>query len=165
MRFITLQQPALNTCARRQSEHTSSLMIEARDLPADCLAVVGNLGHMSCFKPATAADRDLLVSFLRALKYAEPLPEVGAPNLDAMADDDLEAFAVKYERAARRKHARVMFPEAERGHVRALESLGHYARNLLTVRQCRIRGDIISAQNYETICEGIYTRLPAFARW
>jgi hypothetical protein len=88
--FITMRQPAMNTPGYRQSEHQTSLGIgassaeyAARCFPEHtgakeaphCLQVVGVLSHGAMIMPATRADRNALVKFLRAIPYPrrEPL--------------------------------------------------------------------------------------------
>lgn len=90
--------------------------------------------------------------------------ETGAPNLDCMTDSDLQEFAESPLREPVRK-ARAMFPNRPAGYVTARYELNNYAWNLIAARGCRKRGDIPGAQVYERICELIYERLPAFARW
>jgi hypothetical protein len=60
--------------------------------------------------------------------------------------------------------ARTWFPERPKGYVTATYNLGHYAANKAAAMSCRQRGDINAASVYETICDGIYSRLPDFAR-
>lgn len=61
--------------------------------------------------------------------------------------------------------ARVLFPSQPTGYVRATRDLACYASNKATAMQCRLRGTIQSALQYEGICESIYNRLPEYARW
>lgn len=90
--------------------------------------------------------------------------EPGAPNLDAQPRDELLSFD-GYCRGLPVKTARQLFPERPDGYVRATRDLGNYASNKAAAMYCRERGDTIGAQNYETICERIYKKLPPFARW
>jgi hypothetical protein len=91
---------------------------------------------------------------------------MSAPNLDAMTDQELSEFAQSVDqRSTQRLKAARMFPDNRQGRVKALRALGHYAWNACTARTCRGRGDIQAAQVYELICEQIYDRLPAWARW
>jgi len=89
----------------------------------------------------------------------------GVPNLDdSMTADELMAFWNKYRHAS--KAARVeLFGRTGDGTVTAAKALANYASNKATAMQCRGRGDIVAAQNYESICERIYSGLPEFARW
>lgn len=85
-------------------------------------------------------------------------------NLDCDFTDssDLMAFWYKHQRG---QNAREIFPDGGKGTRRAVADLANYASNLATARQCRARGDISTAQAYEGICQRIYEKLPAFARW
>lgn len=87
-----------------------------------------------------------------------------APNLDGMVQEDVFAFADAV-RVGPIKAARIMFPDQRNGRVKAAKSLMHYAYNKSTAMQCRVRGDIVGASNYEAICDRIYKGLPDFARW
>ena len=88
------------------------------------------------------------------------------PNLDGMFPDDLRAFAMECTQGIRPiRAARKYFGTSAKGRTRAIRDLGHYAWNKLTAMECRIRGDIPAALNYEAICDRIYGRLPNFARW
>ena len=51
------------------------------------------------------------------------------------------------------------------GHVKATRDLGNYACNKAVAMACRERGEIQTAEIYESICERIYARLPIWARW
>lgn len=86
-------------------------------------------------------------------------------NLDAMADDDLEAFAVYCGTCRCRAHvARELFPTRPAGYRRAASGLSHYAWNTLTARRCRANGEIDTARMYEDIADRIYRELPAWAK-
>jgi hypothetical protein len=84
------------------------------------------------------------------------------PNLDAMTQVDLVAFAVAHKG---RSGARLLFPKGGRGTAVATTDLVNYAWNKATAMACRLRGDISNALLYEGICERIYAGLPKFARW
>jgi hypothetical protein len=71
------------------------------------------------------------------------------PNLDAMDESDLLAFA-KMNRKARKQHTR---------------ELAHYADTKASAMQHRSRGNIEAALLYEDLCERIYRRLPEHCRW
>lgn len=90
----------------------------------------------------------------------------GAPNIDCWSidHDDITKLAQCLEQNSRRA-GRIMFPDRPKGYVAATRNLGHYAWNKATAMQCRSRGDVIGATNYEAICERIYGRLPEFAKW
>lgn len=90
--------------------------------------------------------------------------EAGAPNLDAQPSDELRAFA-NHARAQPIRTGRDLFPAKPKGYAKAAGLLAGYADNKATAMECRIRGDILGATNYEAYCEDIYKRLPAFARW
>jgi len=83
-------------------------------------------------------------------------------NLDCMLADELMTFWLKHQRG--RKY-RELFPLGGPGTKRAAGDLANYASNKATAMQCRLRGDIQAAFIYETICDRIYTGLPASARW
>lgn len=104
------------------------------------------------------------------------LPRAIDLNLDAMPPADLLAFALRCRGpigpdgtgrasgAVSVKAARTLFPARPRGYVSATETLCHYAWNRYTAMQCRRRGDMISADIYETICDRLYQALPVWAR-
>jgi hypothetical protein len=85
-----------------------------------------------------------------------------APNLDCMPDGELMTFWAKHQNG---RAYRLLFPQGGKGTKRAAADLANYASNLATARSCRGRGDIVTAQMYEGVCERIYTGLPTFARW
>lgn len=95
-----------------------------------------------------------------------PTLERGGVNIDAYSvdADEIWRLALCLSRHATAA-ARAMFPEKPPGFRRATVSLGHYAFNKSTAMKCRARGEIYTAQHYESICEQIYKRLPDFARW
>jgi len=86
-------------------------------------------------------------------------------NFDAMDAEDLWAFWQKIETIRPIRFARTLFPDRPKGYVTATIALGCYASNKATAMQCRLRGEIQTAINYEGICERIYNRLPEYARW
>jgi hypothetical protein len=61
--------------------------------------------------------------------------------------------------------ARLVFPDRPKGYVETFRSLKHYAMNKAVAMEQRESGKIQTAQQYETICESIYSRLPEYARW
>lgn len=103
------------------------------------------------------ADYNLLVA------RVAPIPN-NCPNLDAWNDIAAlwEFGTVKARRPV--QFARELFPTRPRGYVAAARSLAAYATNKATAMRCRYCGDISSAQTYESICDRIYSKLPAFAR-
>jgi hypothetical protein len=90
--------------------------------------------------------------------------EPGAPNLDAQPRDELLSFD-GYCRGRPVQTAKQLFPDRPAGYVRATRDLGHYAANKAAAMLCRSTGDITGALVYEKICDNIYNKLPAFARW
>jgi hypothetical protein len=92
---------------------------------------------------------------------------MATPNLDCMDSSDVHAFAIAHQRLMRsRSAALAMFPDAPaKGRVKAFANIVHYAWNRYTAMECRRRGDIIAAQQYESICERIYFSLPEYAQW
>jgi hypothetical protein len=88
----------------------------------------------------------------------------GAPNLDSMTEAELVAFHREVQTGPILV-ARGLFPARPSGYGTATRLLAAYADNKRTAMQCRIRGDIEAAVVYEIICEQIYAKLPAFARW
>src|SRR5438552_9983155 len=85
-------------------------------------------------------------------------------NLDSECEEDLWAFWKRTNRTRPIAFARQLFPNREKGYVRATKNLGHYAANKATAQQCRLEGNIETARSYETICDRIYTELPSFAK-
>src|SRR5260370_280507 len=61
--------------------------------------------------------------------------------------------------------ARLVFPDRPADYVQAFKSLRNYAMNKAVTMQQRKLGNIQTAQQYESICEDIYNRLPGYARW
>jgi hypothetical protein len=90
--------------------------------------------------------------------------DMDTPNLDCMSYEELRSFAVAVG-SAPVKTARELFPDRQRGYVRAALKLKGYAWNKLTAIACRQRGDIEAAMVYENICDRIYDDLPEFAKW
>jgi hypothetical protein len=113
---------------------------------------------------STHVNKEGAFEFVNAHSKTLLIPEPGAPNLDATEPDALMTFwlATSYHD---RTVARFLFPERPTGYVRATGALGAYAANKATAMGCRERGDIRGAECYESICEGIYERLPEYARW
>src|ERR1700686_5388797 len=63
------------------------------------------------------------------------------------------------------KQARLVFPDRPADYVQTFKSLRNYAMNKAVAMQLRREGNIDRAQEYESICETIYTLLPENARW
>ena len=93
--------------------------------------------------------------------------EYGVPNLDAHSIDELWEFWQATNSVRPIKHARRIFSERPRpeGYVRVTKDLGCYASNRATAMRLRMEGNIATAMQYERICDGIYDRLPEWARW
>jgi hypothetical protein len=89
---------------------------------------------------------------------------MSAPNLDCFSTDPAVylAFWFKYQRG---RAYRELFPEGGKGTRRATADLANYASNKGTAMQCRLRGEIAAALQYEAICDRIYADLPSFAQW
>lgn len=87
-----------------------------------------------------------------------------APNFDVMSAPDLRLFAQSYGSKSRKKAADI-FPDKPKGFIRAARNCAHYAYNKATAIDCRLRGEIKVALEYEAICDRIYKDLPAWARW
>lgn len=86
-------------------------------------------------------------------------------NLDCMSVDPADYFAWHQAHATSVSAARTLFPDKPKGYVRATRELAAYAANKGAAMNCRLRGDIVTAMQYEKICERAYDKLPAFARW
>lgn len=91
-----------------------------------------------------------------------PIDPEGIPNLDAMPDDELRAFAAHHDSG---QHATELFDSDGERAQDAAKDLAHYAWNTLTARTCRLGGKIPEARNYERIAQSIYDQLPEWARW
>lgn len=87
--------------------------------------------------------------------------ENNVPNLDAMEPDDLMAFWKQHQAG---RNSRALFLAGGTGTHNATADLANYASSKATAMQCRLRGDVESALMYEKICDGIYDRLPDWAR-
>lgn len=87
-------------------------------------------------------------------------------NLDAMSHEDLVSFAVTIGNGVRPlAQARQLFPNRpSKGTVKATIGLRCYAWNKATAIACRLEGKIQIAQQYEAICDRIYSRLPDWAK-
>jgi ribosomal protein L40E len=85
-------------------------------------------------------------------------------NLDCMSHEDLFAFAARYQYYNHAKAAE-LFGEEHKRQRNAYRDADNYAWNKYTAMSCRLRGDVQSALQYESICERIYAKLPPFARW
>ncbi len=90
---------------------------------------------------------------------------MNAPNLDdSMTAAELFAWSHTIGHATKAQRIE-LFGNSGKGTKLAAKALANYAANKGTAMQCRARGDIATAQMYESICERIYSDLPAFARW
>ena len=97
-------------------------------------------------------------------RFSSETPKSDVPNLDAMSRDELMDFWMRYQNRQRRADAEALVGRRP-NYTTIAASLGAYAANKATAIACRQRGDIPAAKVYETICEGIYKRLPADLRW
>lgn len=88
---------------------------------------------------------------------------MNVPNLDAMTPDDLWEFSTKYSRAGRSACEALVGKRT--GYTVIAHRLANYACNKAVAMRCRLRGDISAAMMYETICDGIYVKLPEDCRW
>lgn len=74
---------------------------------------------------------------------------VSLPNLDGLADyEDMRAFGRELDQVAS-----------------AMALLSAYATNKAHAMAFRQDGDIPRAREHEAVCDGIYKRLPEWARW
>lgn len=83
---------------------------------------------------------------------------------DSMTADELFAFWNQHQRPTKAQRI-ALFGQAGKGTVVAAKSLANYAANKGTAMQCRERGTIETALQYERICDKIYATLPEFAKW
>jgi hypothetical protein len=84
------------------------------------------------------------------------------PNLDCVPQSELMEFWQTHQGG--RKY-RAVFPDGGTGTMRAVANLANYAANKATAISCRERGDIQTAQYYESICDRLYSALPSNAKW
>jgi|6_EtaG_2_1085325.scaffolds.fasta_scaffold00065_63 hypothetical protein len=56
-------------------------------------------------------------------------------------------------------------PTAPVGRLHVAQQIRAYCHNAATARDCRKRGKIQTALQYEAICDHLYQRLPAWAQW
>ena len=85
-------------------------------------------------------------------------------NFDAMSEDDLMGFWLKYSRTSRAQAAELI-GDRRKGFTVVAKQLANYASNKATAMACRVRGDIRAALVYEQICDSIYNHLPKDVRW
>ncbi len=97
------------------------------------------------------------------MKY-KPVAQADVPNLDAMSEDELMAFWMRYQNRQRRKDAFALVGGGP-NYTNWAARLGGYAANKATAMSCRKRGDIQAALIYEKICDLIYDKLPDALRW
>ena len=64
-----------------------------------------------------------------------------------------------------KQNAADCFPDKPRGYIKAFNDYRAYAINKVCAIDCRLKGDIASAINYERMCDNIYNSLPDFAQW
>lgn len=84
-------------------------------------------------------------------------------NLDCQTHDFLMEFWARYSRP--RRIDALDLVGSRKGYTTLAGDLAAYAVNKATAMSCRVRGDIQAAEIYETICERIYSDLPADLRW
>lgn len=95
------------------------------------------------------------------LRQAAPI------NLDCVAREDLLAFARRYGHPQQAFTA-TLFPTQHTGFgppTGVAQDLARYASNKARAMELRDAGIINTAQTYESICAGIYSQLPDYARW
>ena len=88
------------------------------------------------------------------------------PNLDAMTDEELQAFANQME--LRHIFEWLYAPEYDNERERFLittAKLCYYAKNAIEARRMRLQGHINAALTYEEVCQSTYEALPMWARW
>lgn len=85
-------------------------------------------------------------------------------NLDSESIQDLWEFWKRTNSVRPIAFAKQLFPNREKGYVRATKNLGHYASNKATAMQCRLDGKTDTAIMYEKICDRIYNELPDWAK-
>lgn len=86
------------------------------------------------------------------------------PNFDAMDKDELMTFWFKYAHATR-VQAEDLVGDRRKGFTVIAKQVANYAANKGAAVSCRLKGDIVGAQIYESICDSIYDSLPADLRW
>lgn len=87
-------------------------------------------------------------------------------NLDAMDEAELIEFTRDCGNQVRPiAFARELFPDRPTGYINATLDLRNYAWNRITAMQCRRRGTISIALEYEKILDRIYRGLPTWAKW
>lgn len=88
------------------------------------------------------------------------------PNLDGLPREELALLAGNGKNPySVRLLAERWFPGKPRGFVRATRDLLAYARWKALAMESRAGGNIPSALDYEAVCDSIYDRLPAWAKW
>jgi hypothetical protein len=104
------------------------------------------------------------------LTAGQRLPETAedasnnVPNLDAETEENLAEFHKTHSHNSRNA-AKKLFPSTPAGYVKTAKALASYAINKLVAMQQRKQGNIETALQYEKICEGVYSKLPHFAKW
>ena len=86
-------------------------------------------------------------------------------NLDAMSRDELWAFFQKHQGGRSREDAASLVGDKRANYTTIARDLVNYAMNKSVAMGCRERGELPSAEIYESICESIYKRLPADLKW
>lgn len=86
-------------------------------------------------------------------------------NFDATDPETLWQFWTHTNRPRPIAFARTIFPDRPKGYVAVVKALGHYAANKAVAMRLRAEGQVVSALQYEDICDRIYDRLPEWAKW
>jgi hypothetical protein len=87
-----------------------------------------------------------------------------APNLDALTQEELRAFWLRYRRATT-KAAAVLLGEHSHRARNAVHTLAAYAMAKSCAMGLRLEGKIANATVYEQHCELYYAELPEDFRW
>jgi len=136
--------------------------VEVLTQHGECLTVQATMRGWSLVDAngATLAGPDFDAQALTAAVIARDETEPGAPNLDDMDRADLEAFAVQGARS-------VVIPSniPTALHVALRMLLVNYAHTKAAAIDYRLAGRTQLAQEYETTCDAMYSRLPESVRW
>lgn len=85
-------------------------------------------------------------------------------NLRQMSAEQLVDFSVAIDRHPV-SEARRLFPDRQKGYVRAAKDLSNWAWNRQAELTCRRTGDQTGEQIYGKICKDIYLSLPTWAKF
>ena len=89
----------------------------------------------------------------------------GAPNLDAMPESEVQAFAERIRCGITAMSLRLFANKSRIGSLAATDKLQRYATTTSRAMWHRLRGNIQQATAHESDCEQIYNSLPKWARW